>query len=53
MADEILRTRGRPERTKVPKESRETRADGIVIMHLDAMAVVPENPQSFSTGHRF
>jgi hypothetical protein len=34
-------------------ESKETRTDSIVIMHLDAMAVVPENPQSFSTVHSF
>jgi hypothetical protein len=34
-------------------ESRETRADRIVIMHLKAMAVVLENPQSFPTVHSF
>jgi hypothetical protein len=34
-------------------ERRETRADKIVIMHPDGMAVVPETPQSFSTVHNF
>jgi hypothetical protein len=34
-------------------ESRETRADRIVTMHPDGMAVVPENPRSFSKVHSF
>jgi hypothetical protein len=43
-SDAQLRTRN---------ESRETRAGRIVIMHPDSMAVVRENPQSFSTVHNF
>ena len=34
-------------------ESRETRADRIVIMHPVGMAVVQQNLQSFSTVHSF
>ena len=40
-------------RLRTRDESRETRANRIVIMYPDGMAVVPENPQSFSTVHSF
>jgi hypothetical protein len=40
-------------RLRTLNESRETRADRIVIMHPDGMAVVLKNPQSFSTVHSF
>jgi hypothetical protein len=40
-------------RLRIRNESRETRGDRIVIMHLGGMAVVQENPQSFSTVHSF
>jgi hypothetical protein len=43
----------RDARLRTRNESRETRADRIVIMHPDGMAVVPENPQSFLTVHSF
>jgi hypothetical protein len=40
-------------RLRTRNESRETGADRKVIMRRNAMAVVPENPQSFSTLHSF
>jgi hypothetical protein len=40
-------------RLRIRDEGRETRVDRIVIMHPDAMAVVLENLQSFSTVHSF
>ena len=40
-------------RLRTRNESSETRADRIVLMHPDDVAVVPEIPQPFSTVHSF
>jgi hypothetical protein len=40
-------------RLRTRNESRETRANRMVIVHPDAMGVVQENPQSFSMVHSF